>query len=86
VVDYQGDRGSEESGKRTTSARGISSLQGSGDTVVAEAAVSAKDFGILGRNGISAGAFLVSPFARNRSVADIQLTLFPSVSSRFIWS
>lgn len=39
-----------------------------------------EDFGILGRNGISAGAFLVSPYAVNESGADIQLTLYPSVS------
>jgi hypothetical protein len=48
------------------------------------AAVEAKkpafeDFGMLGRNGISAGTFLASPYAVNSSVPDIQLTLYPTV-------
>jgi hypothetical protein len=38
-----------------------------------------EDFGMLGRNGISAGAFLASPYAVNASVPDIQLTLYPTV-------
>jgi hypothetical protein len=40
-----------------------------------------EDFGMLGRNGISAGAFLASPYAVNSSVPDIQLTLYPTVST-----
>ena len=42
-----------------------------------------EDFGILGSNGISAGGFLVSPFAFNQSIADIQLIVYPSVSLTF---
>lgn len=38
-----------------------------------------EDFGLLGRNGISAGAFLVSPYADDPEVADIQMSVFPSV-------
>lgn len=39
-----------------------------------------EEFGILGTNGISAGGFLVSPYAVNQSIADIQITLYPAVS------
>ena len=41
--------------------------------------VSKKDFGILASVGLSAGGFLVSPFATD-GVADIQLTVFPVVN------
>jgi len=39
--------------------------------------VSKEDIGILGSPGISAGAFLISPFAQN-NIPDIQLTVFPT--------
>lgn len=38
-----------------------------------------QQYGVLGTSGISAGAFLCSPFSIN-GVPDIQLTVFPTVS------
>lgn len=40
------------------------------------------DYGMLGRNGISAGAFLASPYAANATMPDIQITVYPSVRLR----
>lgn len=41
------------------------------------------DFGILASPGLSAGAFLVSPYSKN-DVPDIQLTMFPSIPRSFL--
>ncbi len=43
------------------------------------------EFGVLGSPGISAGAFLVSPYSTN-GVPDIQLTVFPTVSDCLVIS
>lgn len=40
------------------------------------------DFGIIGTPGISAGAFLTSPYSSNKQ-PDIQLTIFPKVLIKF---
>ena len=73
-----GQEGSQEearlSGKRHTAKKTVFRV---GDSSTGSA--HQEDFGLLGRNGISAGAFLVSPYADNPEVADIQLSVFPSV-------
>lgn len=47
------------------------------------ASSTSESFGLLGDNGVSAGAFLASPFAADPTVPDIQITLFPAVSYIF---
>jgi hypothetical protein len=39
------------------------------------------DYGVLGTNGISAGGFLVSPFADSPASADLQVIVYASVST-----
>lgn len=51
----------------------------------AEIPVDPSEFGVLGSVGLSAGAFLVSPHAKNKSVPDVQLTVFPSVSFHYLF-
>ena len=40
--------------------------------------VTSTDYGLMGSSGISAGAFLVSPYSTD-GAPDIQLTVFPTV-------
>jgi hypothetical protein len=39
------------------------------------------EYGVLGTAGFSAGGFLISPYAKSKHDPDVQLTVFPVVSS-----
>uniref|UniRef100_A0A7S3M8Z2 Glucose-methanol-choline oxidoreductase N-terminal domain-containing protein n=1 Tax=Spumella elongata TaxID=89044 RepID=A0A7S3M8Z2_9STRA len=69
-------------GAEATSTPEISetSVSGASTSTSSTPSANTESFGLLGDNGISAGAFLASPYAADPKVPDIQITLFPAVT------
>uniref|UniRef100_A0A7S3H9F6 Glucose-methanol-choline oxidoreductase N-terminal domain-containing protein n=1 Tax=Spumella elongata TaxID=89044 RepID=A0A7S3H9F6_9STRA len=64
----------------STSEISETSVSGASTSTSSTPSANTESFGLLGDNGISAGAFLASPYAADPKVPDIQITLFPAVT------